>query len=1429
MNETYSSSAPYQKDYSNVNSINQIKLREEFRRFWEPKEEWDSAYVLKENHAIYIGIAKTLLSLSGRADLPDHIYLPALHASLLSTNMEKWDANASSGYGADISFSEKYLEQKGEIKNTQKSARKAKESYEKASKNFLNLKKYSELNVGENIDSKIVLSPLLLLFVPTFSVMGPVPFLLSVSTSFLSDYLMDIAANAPGAFDYSSHWRHVMGNQTDALEASAGATNKVFSDAQERAKKLEEMGADNDIYSGKAKPAYNEWANFVALAAKYSDPDTPYPASADSAQKYARVYRSLAIFEMVCEEPGHLPLFNHSSANIADAYNLMSGENSIIETGIEFERSLAEAEKIMVSEVVGNKSYAENLKGEVKNFEKFAKSNNYELFSYWDDFDDTPSPMFVAARATGTIPGLYSQFEGHASSGNSYFDGGKAISAKSKGWAAFRMHYYNNASRSYLHAMDAAYEMNESMHEKSKNACIAAEEKFQLLESKISEAERSNELGQSLSLVYALQYFEKANQSMLDAKQHSSLGLKYDLCKKVLYNSNIGIEKLESPEKHAENEDIENALKKFQEFIDAGEGMEVDISSYQAKHDSLNSLYKKGFEITLDEINSQIMAIQSELHARLLEENEKYLKLHSNAEAIKEENPAALENFENEFEKLREADKWSLYAFQHLNELNLKLKKQEESMDKDVRNAINSVLCKNANWISSDNSPPVSLKRLDTGGEWASSNTLNLYYPNNLLIECPFDIPFQFREVQSANSNIENSYSTEGKIHISLSSIDAFEKVSLSFTSSKIPFQHTQTSCLFEISKEGKAGMEANYSLTALYPPSSLKIGIPWPASGSSGEATLIASEGEEFEGVWAADSDGNDVIYFIISNFNPNINSFSIKILLHQPYLLEKQNYIITPSPSSPPTLGISYLLPLTSLPQCENAVFEVDEHTFSKLENFKLSSDKSKIKHLDTRYVGGIAWTAQLTPVPEDGQALVSVSYNINEPEEWLNSTLSILRQKAVYYNDSVSLEMADVAQKAFDGGETKTAYEYIEKLQSRLSSQVIDDGKARKAWEEEGEQASRLLLYLQNLSALNSSFAEDLNDWHSALSTFLSDANSLAAEGEIEKANIKWRSAYAKTEEKAKKKANSEYNELYSKSLELYEAIQLLGLDEQISSESDEALSKAQASLQKGEIFPAFQFLIPARQKLEPSYSDALSSAQQKFEMQNTRKEEILSKAQEADSLLTSYLNSLSILNSAGKYFTQPSLSEKEAKALQKSVQAIFSKWEEETPSSLSSALQSIQQREFLLSEADGIVLDAKAKADDGFSSISYSAKNLRRTAYLAIERLRSIEPDSTHLSSLDEDLQSLDSLISNEKYADAIPLAESIIKRAEKLAPEEGQLDIPLDMIALTLLLIIVLAYILISKKPPKQQQEGKPSETRKLTKTEEEGKILDQLP
>ncbi|PIT84614.1 hypothetical protein COU37_02315 [Candidatus Micrarchaeota archaeon CG10_big_fil_rev_8_21_14_0_10_45_29] len=1415
---------PQQEQTLIASSINEISLDARCTQFWKDTS-WEqrSPYVITGGHFSHFIIGQILeqLNLLKLNPSKEPLYRTPLQQTLLSTEIDEWDS-ASAQRGATF-LKAKYPQAAKSLDAAYENALLAKADFKDATnksdaflKVYMTKREIFEQLISSAADIEITLYSYHPLSedVNKEELTQEVTSLLYNSSAFREDDLWmelalfsyalpAIAQNSPDAISYGKSWKSTLAHEFDAMQGAQGAASIIFESAQKNASFLEHMGVAHPAYHGGALPAYQKWQDFLTLSSRKINAGSPPPNPQTLDEKYAFSFLSLRQMRSYCLNPQDLPLFS-KGANLSKTFNLLSSadEGEIIFGAMEFDSSLAKAKAIMQGELENASYAAKAQKQENRAMAAFLEKNNPEKFALYDEFTYSPKPYEGPSMVSGTIPDLYSLFSDFSSLANTSYSRASSQMKDDSGqnYAAIAIHNFKNSSYYFSLADLSAIELNKSMVQRRDDACASAKEKLDSLKANLLQKEASAS-GVSLAISHASDLFFDANKTFQETKYELSIGNQYELCMQSAHYSSLAQDALNSPSSLVEDAQVSRALLTYEMLVNAGKKMGEDVFAYEASLASFKKLQKIGGSALLDEINLQISSIHSLLNSRLSSQNEKYILLSSYAHALEEESPSASAQFYSKFSKLRKEGMWSHDAIKEFEQLDSLLLAQETILKKKIFSAINSSICDNAAWAPSSLSPLAANSFANMGGRWQSKNKILADFDENVQISCPFPIPFNPKDITASSGNIENAYSANKEIKISLSQAHAYENAWVEFEKEGIAFSASKNSCMLEINEYGKMLLSANYSLAYLFEPAFASINIPWGEGRSFDGGTLTLSTGKSFEPISPFISNAT----FILSEIN-GANSASAYIWADN-YLLQKKNLSITPLEASE-KLQISYFLAIDSLPQCEKAQIAIFEEGRGKLENLQIESNESAASFAGAKYSGKTSWAFSLSPVPKGGSTLLFVKYETSEPAKWMEATLYILRSQAYEYSDEGALEMADMAQKAFSAGQREEAYVIIENLQKRLSSHYIDNGKSMQAWEKEYAQGKIILQQLQNLSQASSSslWKASIPKWIERLSSSLSDANSLAQEGQMQQAREKYAKTLLSIKEEAAKEAQKDYTQLYSMHLRVLESSSVKGAPELPPSYSNaqNALEYASLSLSSSQSLQSLPSLATAGEGIREAHSSSLLFASQKFAEQNEEYLTYLQNAQNLSSSLGAYLQSLATLDSAGTHFTQGTLSKKEAQDMQKALQKPISGWEDEMPRDLEKTLTLILQRQRLLEDADAQLEIYKNQVQQAPSSLEDSAKNLYRTAYLSLEDLKKKQPGSPSIPTLSADLDSLAILIKDKNWAEAIVMGESIIKRADASSPaQEGKL--PLEMIFITLLFVAAAAYVLLFPKPPKKQE------------------------
>lgn len=1428
-----------------ADSIFDLPLETDYVKFWQG-DVWDSQYVVKEGHSIYLVIDLFFAQfMHSNNPLPNRLYLPTIHESLTSQQIGSWNSGSSIQYEISTLMPvSQYSKERGYLLNSVQSVSDAKLSFQKSSTLYDTLKSYSQKYSPFNALDFLANSPGLPVkyfesSVQTardlhsyFSSEGPKdadsfvsrfysPEQISkytsiyVPSSSILAFFEDIITNAPDSLNYGKYWELTMAQSSDALSNGATAANSIFSRAQNNADILSKMGANHPSYYGAAREPYLKWKNFLAQVATYTDPKSEFVQPSDAASRYAFVYRTLAFRSKVSLSPSSLPIFDEFGANSSLAYNLLSSpaSGSLISDAMEFDSSLSDALDAMNQELTTAKQTSESLKKEVGALKAYTTKQKPDLFASWDEFDIS-SQTIEASAAAGSIPDLYSSLSNLELDANSQYALASQIKTTDSDWAALKMVHYKNASTLFLSAKADATLLNESMYYKSAAACTLAEQNIQALRQKLSQPSQSSQ-AYSLAVASALQSFKSANSTFFASERSLYLGEQYDLCRKSISSSTAGLNVLSSPQALKENKDISASLALLQKYIKAGEKMNADVSAYSASYDEYYGLYQIGALDSDSLIREKISAIHFDLDSILFSQTDDYLNARKNAIAISQYSPQTLIDFDKTFSKYRDGSLWSLFALENYNSLDSPLQSTLNSQEKAASSALVKSICSNAVFIAENNFPPTFSQAYNIGGTWSSKNSMPISFQSGAQISCPFEYPFQIREITQKSQNLQSAYSANGQLRLSLGEVGASAPISFTFSSVQVAFDAKQDSCLLQISKSGAMQLSANYSLDSLFYSPLARLNIPWQSQYSSASATLQKGSGEKVNGTFSFDENAQSILQFEIAKISAGKSQASIQAYLNSPASVQKQNMQIAPSEKGG-QLSVSYILNLSNLPKCSKIKIEMDEGANSSISGLKISSTSASISNAQASNAFGASWSATISPSSQNGAILLLVSYYANDSSNWLEQTLLSLEAKARLYNDSQSLSLVSLARSAKEQGNYDTAYSYISTLEQRLSSQSSDFGQSREQYEKSKSVASNSLARISNISLLceDLTLLGDIKEWQSNIASAKQKASALEAKGDILGASSTLSSAISKTNSQMEKTASAYYSKLYANSTQLSDAILTLGLEPNISFASDEHLSYAKRSLQTSAPLDAIEHIMLAQNGLSNASELAISSIQFKFDEQQNQKSILSSKILALSGELGDFASANSALESSKTVLVSPPLLKKDISTMQTELAKPFTKWQNSLPAKgLAEKSAFLAQRKVELDDAQTLYASYNGKLISAQASLQSGANSMRRTASLSIISLNSTSSSKEQVAALEQDLNSVDSLIENNNYADAILLSDSITKRAVKLIPSTQAGAFPIEIIAITALMLIAIAYVLFLKKPPEQ----KPLEHKTLAK------------
>ncbi|MFH0927711.1 MAG: hypothetical protein V1822_03980, partial [Candidatus Micrarchaeota archaeon] len=607
----------------------------------------------------------------------------------------------------------------------------------------------------------------------------------------------------------------------------------------------------------------------------------------------------------------------------------------------------------------------------------------------------------------------------------------------------------------------------------------------------------------------------------------------------------------------------------------------------------------------------------------------------------------------------------------------------------------------------------------------------------------------------------------------------------------------------------GQLSYGAKYSLSPEYVPNSALIAIPWNRH-DSGSATLITNDGQTVQGVWAASAQGEPQIQFLIKDFQESTKSFEVQVFPDSSYLAQKGQFASSPSQSSA-KLDVSYYLQYGGLPECSQINIEVAETAGSQIENLQVSSDYAKVSAVKTNFVGTTKWSATLSDIPKNGSILLLVSYQANDSAQWISSTLSYIRQRAYGLNDNSALQMADSAQAAFNAGNADEAYSLISQLQKRISSQSIDNGASRAALESDISSASG---FSNTLSNADASIFPDAQKWADDLSSAIEKSNGQMLASDFEGSRSTLRTKIASLNQKLQPEFSKLYSQLQQKASSVQYAASILDNSPTLLPYAA-PLNDAQSCLSSSNYSCALLSLQSAYSPISQNYELSLNASLQMLASQDAKAQEEKSKAAKVSLEYDAYMDAIAQLASMAQ-LSMPPMSSKEAKSIQTNLAKTLSDYKPSAqPQTLDSALEQISKNAIALAGSDSQIQDASIRMQESNSDFKSLANSLLETARISVAQLSQNDASSSALPALNEDLASAQKMIDAENYADAISLSESISKRAAAAMPKTKDAQLPIEIIAITLILIIAASYFLFFKKPPKEENE--PAETKILQK------------
>ncbi|MEM4137837.1 MAG: hypothetical protein QXH71_04345 [Candidatus Anstonellaceae archaeon] len=1308
------------------------------------------------------------------------IYSPYLFYTLESLNLINWSVDEADPTTLDVNIPSSFNREKQLLKDSYSLAKEAKNYYDLA---YLKYKEIALTLKFFKLLMPIVFPPLLFL-----GIQNEIELLIDFLNQPYSLDLEDdiLISNIFLLEDYSFYWEKSISAATSSLKYCTSALNSFFISVEKKAILLYENGVEDQAYYGKPKEIYNEWKEFVQLSKNYSI--NKIRSSTEPAM-YAWIYFLANSVQQTCNLEKIFPYFYPMDYLFNNACVLKNG--NLLDFVIKMDKKMSMALESLQAEGEAAFNSTSALKTKVE--EKIKKINLEEPMRFsGDEIFSIQLSGIKISNISGSIEELYDSMNSYFAEGQSYFNS----ASKSKKLVE-KILLYKKSYSSYELAMEAAEQLEELLAQKSNISCSYAESELNSLSAKIKKVQTQKD--HSL-LANLLETYNSASLLIDKAKNSKKLSEKFLNCKKAyLIISN-------SYSSDASLSISEALLKKFLEYITAGEKMGADVSLYKKNYEQFKKLLSLNYSSLSEDIEANILSIKSYLNNFMEEESSLHQSILYLVENSKDTQKEFFNSYNKKLSQYRENNQWNLYAFKNRNALISFLRSSLKQLQQNIENYLKDAICKNANLHKTTQEAITVDQLLKISGSWESSNPFNIAFPKGLQFSCKVDLDISNNAIKSKSSNIEKVIISNKTLQIVLSSLAPLENIYINFSEDKKPFSSSLQNCLLTISPNNRISLDSNYTINGLYSSEIVQFFVPWDVVLDNTQAKLY--NGFSFyDGVLSVNNNNSPAIKFMFPLNSPK-NQIGVAIRSNLPRNLESSEEKIEAQKDG--KYLNSYKLKL-NFPQCKNIFLQRTEK-FSNISNLKVVSSEASVKNLKHYSLGESVYWEALLNSKSDGSITLVVSFEFADLERWFNSSYSELLAKAKKYNDEYCIKLLESALQSFRSKDYNTTTKKLNEVKKRLDLLELKKEKVELAQQKiklMGERVEALeSLISQDTKKISTirSFANNLkNAIESANRTLLADPdNSIAT---IEKANAKLNSEILKQINTIQPKAQKKLDNLISIYLDV-------GLDQENLSSIADDMAKVRELIISDDLIASLKLLYAVEDKIEVEEKLANNLIVQQLAEMNTKKINLEKMAQELVLKLDKYFLEAKTLEEAKTLF-KPPLASKEVQNYKKPLLNLFKGWGEEKTNSTEILVKNLKKNQIILKTAQEVINSTSQSYSKAQDKLVNKANSLLATAKVLLNSSSAKQTD------LEEKISKAQELINSAEYSQAIVLLEKLIRSFEpnSTSSDLEKENLPLFEIAVSVIFVLAIAYILLKSYKPKPLQQKK--EIKTLKKSQEE--------
>lgn len=1219
----------------------------------------------------------------------------------------------------------------------------------------------------------------------------------------------------PSMSNYSSSWTGSMKEQMGALSSSSGALNDAFSSCERVAQDLRTKGAGMANYSGEAKGAYYDWANFArgaseqcAQIGKWENSTAPSPTSSTPSGRYGKALLAATLLRDVSSEPAFVPNFSPTGSEQADFAALSFGENDsrlwLDAKGHYI--ALSRASDAMDKEYSVSEKQSDDGIASLEYAIHTLNKSDISLFTGYESIVP-PSSNISAAAIAGTPQERFAKLlalQGEAKKlRESALISKRETNRQGYLSDAILLHKYSAISSSV--ALSEAGNLSETLVWLASLAEEDAADYIGLLESAVSDGKNYN----SAALDAALSDLNASRDNFAHAKLKASIGEKYALMRNASSLAARGIDALHSPFSLAGVKELNGTFSRAKTLADALASSCPEENSDDIKN-GISLLRRQASLLPYSpDFLQGAQGLESAANARLercfAPLTERYNSLRSLISLSSLQGGTFAKEFDAEFAPYRKGNGWSAKAHSSLSQVNSLLIKWEEKTLSQSQSTAKDAICRTLVFIPSQNQFPVrSSSQIDVGGTLLAAPAINAP------VAVPFDVSCTLPSSLPTLTNITSkppfvtSASISGKTaKISFSSLPAGEKFSIAFSSLSVPFDARISSSEVFASPNGDATWSAEGMLLADTDSDALELVLPLPQEASSPILTIGTQGGRKsYSGRILSNSSGTFALFGIGSVQN-GATKFSLLC-----------NLAPTPvfhfSPLGQTGGEYSSDISITQLPQADHLTANLTEPLCADATAVQLSPKGQYFISVSGKQLGKADFSLELHPIPSSGEAQFQLRCTMSDSARLAREKLAQLLPLAT--NKSSVLSYLAAANNSLNSGKYDSALALLADAQNELSK-ISSDESATKQYSYGRDDALASLASLRAAAKSapeGSAFSRKLLSAANSLTAAISDADGYLLQRQPEKALSKLRSALSDSDATISSSAQEEYSrmkarldaaKLSSSSLEGNALLDGLLQNSTLSlSEMRSALLDGNASALLSASLSADSDLASAELLIGEFSSEGYNSLSAQIG-------NLTSSQKSLEERTANYTSMLSRI-SAGKGNYAPLLDQKAANSLTSS----SSKALDDAKAFAAKKNTSLDELRKKTSLAEQSISLAALRLSEGEAHLASQAAARARIAKAAASSVQNGTALSAQLSS---DLELLSRQIEEGNHAEAILQADAIISRATKSLSAQGAGNsLPLPLILITACLVFGLAYIFFfRRKAP--SDEKKPEEKAKL--------------